>query len=143
MTAVYSTDCFKLGSEKTSGFGELLYLDLDGERYYKCSSIRASIEKSNNGFVVGNYHRYFADDTIPGQCAISRISPQEIVEFDNSFNKHKAKVRIIIDENWVKCEDSIKYELYKFYGTYIPKVLLQDFKLWVLQRIFVKNDQDA
>ena len=138
MTVVYSTDCFELGSVIISGFGELLYLDLDGERYYKCSSICNSIEKMNNGIIIGNYLRYFIDDTIPGQCSKFRFSPQEIIDFDNSFNNHNAKVQIIIDENWFNLKDAINYELYDFCGTYIGSFLLLDFASWVKHRIFTK-----
>lgn len=138
MTVVYSTNCFKLGSEKISGFDELPYLDLEGERYYKCSSICDSIENLNNGVIIGNYLRYFIDDTIPGRFSRLRFSPQEIVEFNNSFNKHNAKVQIIIDENWFDLKDAIEYDLYRFCGTYIAGFLLPDFTSWVKHRIFKK-----
>lgn len=135
---VYTTDYYILGFEKYSDSIEIPYLDFDGERYYNCSSLCSLFEEIEKGTIIGNYLRYFIDDTIPGQQQV-RVFPWEAVQHENENYHRRIRIQMIIDENWFTFKDGLNLDLYQTYcGVYIPSFLYDNFRIWVLHNIFHK-----
>lgn len=134
---VYTTNYYTLGFDTFSVSTEIPYLEFEGERYYNCSSLCSLFESVEKGTIIGNYLRYFTDDTFLGQQI--RVFPWEAVLHENTTYRRRVRVQIVIDENWFELKDGLNLNLYQsFCGVYVPSFLYENFKTWVLNNIFHK-----